>query len=85
LHSFGYKYFEFKGKTCITITWRGKNGLVSIMTFFNQPIAKITLAASDDWCKTEKVLFNANGKLSLYFVDASSMAFDGENYPKSCL
>lgn len=63
----GYKYFEFKGKTRMSITYRGEGGKLFIMTDLNQPLAKVTLTASDDWCKTEKVLFDANGKLPLYF------------------
>lgn len=64
----GYKYFNFTGKAQISVTARGSAGVLTVMTKLNQPLAKIKLMKTADREKSEAVSFNANRKLSLYFI-----------------
>lgn len=45
----GYKYFDFKGDTIISVTYRGADGVLEVMTEQGNPLVKITLAASSTW------------------------------------
>ncbi len=63
----GYKYFDFKGNTKITINYRGSGGTLAVMTEIGKPLAKINLKSSDNWIESDIISFNSTGKHPLYF------------------
>ena len=63
----GYKYFDFSGKTSVSVTYRGAGGALSVGTQWDKPLAEITLSPSEKWVKSDVLTFTANGKQPLYF------------------
>lgn len=63
----GYKYFDFKGNTKITIDYRGAGGELAVMTEIRKPLAKISLKSADSWIESDILSFHSTGKQPLYF------------------
>ncbi len=64
----GFKYFDFKGETSLSIMTRGADGICQIMTEENSPLVEIEIKESINWSESETVTFSAEGKLPLYLV-----------------
>ena len=63
----GYKYFEFKGKTKISVKTRGVgNGKFDIRTDEGK-VGEITISPSKDW-EESSVEVNINSTQALYFI-----------------
>lgn len=63
----GYKYFDFTGKASVSVTYRGAGGALSVRTEWDNPLAELMLAPSEQWNKSSTVTFTASGKKPLYF------------------
>lgn len=64
----GFKYFQFKGQTKLSVTTRGAKGSLLVMTEQEKPLVEIKTKESKDWVESEVIAFPAEGKLPLYLV-----------------
>jgi len=64
----GFKYFDFKGETQITVTTRGAGGSLLVMTEHQKTLAKMSVEESVDWVESKSVTFYTKGKQPLYLV-----------------
>lgn len=73
----GYKYFQFKGKTDLSVVFRGNGqGTLEIMTSEKEKkIAEIPVSPSENW-KKYTVSFEVNGTHPLYFFYKGNGTFD---------
>lgn len=78
----GYKYFDFKGETEITVKYRGGEGTLFAMTEAGKPLTNINLKSVDNWTESEIIKFNSVGKQPLFLeykgknkIDLSEIIF----------
>lgn len=64
----GYKYFDFTGKTRLSVTYRGSGGTLAVGVEPGGALAEIPLMPSNTWTSSDPVTFTAEGKHPLYLV-----------------
>ena len=65
----GFKYFDLKEKTRITVTTRGAGGVLQVSTEMNgKPVASVSLSGEKDWACASVVAELPKGVHALWFT-----------------